>query len=124
MPQLPPATRARLQTHFGLSTRDTDVLMAVDAGREVRFDGEPARGAVAYFEQLCAERGRAPRVVVNWCVSIVVQHARADALLRITHELLGQLAARKETFGDNPLSVGQMGELIDMAECGAITRMF
>lgn len=37
------------------------------------------------------------------------------------HELLGQLAARKETFSDNPLSVEQMGELVDMVQCDEIT---
>lgn len=37
------------------------------------------------------------------------------------HELLGQLAARKETFSDNPLSVEQMGELVDMVQCGKMT---
>ena len=37
------------------------------------------------------------------------------------HELLGQLAARKETFSDNPVSVEQMGELVDMVQCGKMT---
>ena len=37
------------------------------------------------------------------------------------HELLGQLAARKETFSDNPVSVEQMGELVDMVQCGQMT---
>jgi aspartyl-tRNA(Asn)/glutamyl-tRNA(Gln) amidotransferase subunit B len=40
---------------------------------------------------------------------------------RITHELLGQLAARKETFKNNKLSVEQMGELIDLVQDGTIT---
>lgn len=37
------------------------------------------------------------------------------------HELLGQLAARKETFSDNPISVEQMGELVDMVQSGKMT---
>jgi len=37
------------------------------------------------------------------------------------HELLGQLAARKETFSDNPVSVVHMGELVDMVQNGNIT---
>lgn len=37
------------------------------------------------------------------------------------HELLGQLAARKETFSDNPVSVTQMGELVDMVQSGQMT---
>lgn len=39
----------------------------------------------------------------------------------MTHELLGQLAGRKETFTQNPVSVNQMGELIDMVQNGSIT---
>lgn len=39
----------------------------------------------------------------------------------MTHELLGQLAARKETFTQNPVSVEQMGELIDLVQNGGIT---
>jgi aspartyl-tRNA(Asn)/glutamyl-tRNA(Gln) amidotransferase subunit B len=39
----------------------------------------------------------------------------------MTHELLGQLAARKQTFNRNAVSVKQMGELIDMVQNGSIT---
>jgi aspartyl-tRNA(Asn)/glutamyl-tRNA(Gln) amidotransferase subunit B len=104
MPELPDATRARLLT-LGLSARDTDVLMTVDAGREIGFDGDQtiSKGAVAYFDKL--SEGRDPKVVVNW----------------MTHELLGQLALRKEAFGDNVVSVGQMGELIDLVQNGYVT---
>lgn len=40
---------------------------------------------------------------------------------RMTHELLGQLTARKETFSQNPVSIEQMGELIDIVQDGSIT---
>ena len=67
MPELPDATRIRLLRH-GLSERDVDVLMSVDSGREVGFDGEPGTGgAVAYFDTL--SKVRDPKVVVNWLVS-------------------------------------------------------
>jgi len=102
MPELPDATRARLQD-IGLSRRDTDVLMDVDSGREVGFDGELGQGAVAYFDQVSV--GRDPKAVVNW----------------ITHELLGQLAFRNETFSANPISIEQMGNLIDLVTSGQIT---
>lgn len=39
----------------------------------------------------------------------------------MTHELLGQLTARKETFSDNPVSVVQLSELIDLVQDGKIT---
>lgn len=42
----------------------------------------------------------------------------------MTHELLGQLAARKETFSDNCLGIEQMGELIDMVQDEIITGPF
>lgn len=102
MPRLPEATREYLLS-MGLSERDADVLMSIDAGREVGFDGEIGNGVVSYFDALV--RGRDPKVVVNW----------------LTHELLGQLSARKETFRDNSVSVEQMGELIDMVQSGEMT---
>ncbi|OAX34793.1 Glutamyl-tRNA amidotransferase B subunit [Rhizopogon vinicolor AM-OR11-026] len=102
MPELPDATRARL-LNLGLSERDADVLMTVDSGREVGFDGELGNGAVAYFDALAQHRD--PKLVVNW----------------MTHELLGQLTARKETFSDNPVSVAQLGELMDLVQDGKIT---
>ena len=63
MPELPEATRVRLQA-LGLSQRDAEVLMAVDSGREVHYDGEVGRGAVAYFDTVA--NGRDPKTVVNW----------------------------------------------------------
>ncbi|EGO02395.1 hypothetical protein SERLA73DRAFT_166824 [Serpula lacrymans var. lacrymans S7.3] len=102
MPALPDATRARLLLQ-GLSERDVDVLMAIDSGREVGWDGELGGGAVAYFDSLA--NGREGRVVVNW----------------MTHELLGQLTACNQTFAGNPVSVAQLGELIDMVQDGRIT---
>ncbi|KAG6910812.1 hypothetical protein DXG01_007701 [Tephrocybe rancida] len=114
LPELPWKTRERLRIDYGLSERDVEVLLTVESGREVRHDGETGgsgSGAVAYFDQLCVgcegteTARRDPRVVVNW----------------MTHELLGQLAARKESFRDNHLSVAQMGELIDMVQDKIIT---
>lgn len=64
MPELPRATRLRL-CEQGLSARDAEVLMSIDSGREVGFDGEMGHGgAVAYFDSL--SEGRDPKVVVNW----------------------------------------------------------
>ena len=124
MPELPDATRSRLLRQ-GLSERDADVLMSIDSGREVGFDGEPGDGgAVAYFDTL--SKVRDPKVVVNWLVfSRFILDGEYPLMLRmprrITHELLGQLAARKETFTDNPVTAGQMGELIDMVQNKQLT---
>ncbi len=68
MPELPDATRTRLQK-LGLSERDIDVLMAVDSGRELDYDGKLGHGAVAYFDKVAS--GRDPKVVVNWCLQSV-----------------------------------------------------
>ncbi|KAG6861985.1 hypothetical protein C0995_009169 [Termitomyces sp. Mi166 len=114
LPELPWETHKRLKTDYGLSERDIEVLLRVDSGREVQYDGKNSGSnpsAVAYFDRLCAGHGskegarRDPKVVVNW----------------ITHELLGQLSARKENFKDNHLSAEQMGELIDMVQEKTIT---
>ena len=63
MPDLPDVIQARLLS-MGLSQRDTEVLMAIDSGREVGYDGALGYGAVAYFETVA--QGRDPKVVVNW----------------------------------------------------------
>lgn len=64
MPELPRTILLRL-CNQGLSKRDAEVLMSVDSGREVGFDGEPGSGgAVAYFDSL--SKGRDAKVVVNW----------------------------------------------------------
>ncbi|KAJ7459694.1 glutamyl-tRNA amidotransferase [Mycena latifolia] len=95
MPELPWATRIRLLETYKLSEQDADTLLNLGGGRE--------DGAIAYFDHLC--NGRNPRVVLNWMV----------------HELLGRLYAAKITFADNPLTISQLGELIDLVHSGAIT---
>lgn len=71
MPELPEATRARLQM-LGLSQRDADVLMAIDSGREVGHDGKLGQGAVSYFDTVA--QGREPKVVVNWYALVYSHH--------------------------------------------------
>jgi aspartyl-tRNA(Asn)/glutamyl-tRNA(Gln) amidotransferase subunit B len=65
MPALAKEIRERLKCH-GLSQQDIDVLMAVDSGNEVGFDGQLNPGAVMYFEALT--KGRNSKTVVNWYV--------------------------------------------------------
>lgn len=59
--------------------RDIDVLMTVDSGKTVGWDGATEPGAVVFFEQAVGYRGsshaavkldrpRNPRVVLNWYV--------------------------------------------------------
>ncbi|ELU38365.1 glutamyl-tRNA(Gln) amidotransferase [Rhizoctonia solani AG-1 IA] len=106
MPTLPTQTRERLVSTYKLSSRDVDVLMGIDAGADVGFDGEePSRlGAVAYFESV-VRGGRDPKIVANW----------------LLHELIGQLSLRSQTFADNPLTPERLGELVDAVESHVIT---
>ncbi|CAE6395251.1 unnamed protein product [Rhizoctonia solani] len=106
MPTLPTQTRERLVSTYKLSSRDVDVLMGIDAGADVGFDGEePSRlGAVAYFESV-VRGGRDPKIVANW----------------LLHELIGQLSFRSQTFADNPLTPERLGELVDAVESHVIT---
>ena len=103
MPELPDAARKRLLVQ-GLSAQDTDVLMTADAGREVGLDGAFGQsGVVAYFDAV--SEGRDPKIVVNWIVQV----------------LFGQLAARNQTFTENPITAAQLGSLIDMVQSGVVT---
>ncbi|KAI0268154.1 Glutamyl-tRNA amidotransferase B subunit [Gloeopeniophorella convolvens] len=101
-----PALANEVREHLilcGLTQQDIDVLMVVDSGSEIGFDGQRSQGAIAYFEAL--SEGRNPKIVVNW----------------IIHELLGQLSLRKKLFHENPISLQQMGGLIDMVQGGNVT---
>ncbi|KAF8638583.1 hypothetical protein AX17_002125 [Amanita inopinata Kibby_2008] len=93
LPELPNSTRTRLQQQYGLSDRDIEVLLSIDSGRIVPFDGKNPKdidtseiGAVTYFDRVCAgassleysgksplsevleTKKRDPKIVVNWCV--------------------------------------------------------
>lgn len=64
MPALPDEIRQRLALH-GLTQHEIDVLMGVDSGHEVGFDGRQGCGAVTYFEALLTH-GRNSKTVINW----------------------------------------------------------
>ncbi|KAL5508185.1 hypothetical protein ACEPAH_5804 [Sanghuangporus vaninii] len=102
MPELPEQIRARLLAK-GLSERDVDFLMSIDAGREVGFDGTLGGGFISYFDEVSNNRNA--KIAINW----------------ITHDLYGLLVARKENFKDNVISAGQLGELIDLVESKKLT---
>jgi aspartyl-tRNA(Asn)/glutamyl-tRNA(Gln) amidotransferase subunit B len=109
-----------------------NALVNIDNGREVAFDGESSGGAVNYLKQLCLrenDRGqieiqRNPGIVLNWYGSIVtdfyISH-HSNKSQRLINELIGQLSARNQTFDENPLTVDQFGELIDLVQNGTVT---
>jgi aspartyl-tRNA(Asn)/glutamyl-tRNA(Gln) amidotransferase subunit B len=53
-----------LEERYGLHQKDIDVLLSVDAGKDVPYDGEQGYSAVRYFETVAARRD--PKAVVNW----------------------------------------------------------
>ena len=65
MPEIPSKTRTRLLS-LGLSERDVDFLMSVDASREIGFDGTLVPGAVALFDQISIRHD--PKTALNWFV--------------------------------------------------------
>jgi aspartyl-tRNA(Asn)/glutamyl-tRNA(Gln) amidotransferase subunit B len=75
MPALALEIKERLARH-GIAPQDIDVLMAIDAGNEVRFDGQRSPGAVAYFEALT--KGRNPKAVINWCANSVLNGSSSE----------------------------------------------
>ncbi|KAF5370736.1 hypothetical protein D9758_001818 [Tetrapyrgos nigripes] len=112
LPALPSETRARLLKQYeGLTSNHVEVLMNLDADREINYDGDvngddpSVMGAVAYFEELCKPQ-RNSRVVANW----------------ITQNLLGQLSALELTFPSQHMPPTRFGELIDLVDSGQVTR--
>ena len=134
LPALPQHTRARLLERYSTARpAGLDVLLAVDSGNAVGWDGETGAGAVGWFEVVCAggDGSRDAGVVLNWCVisSFSREGIRRLSYLtvcynRITHELLGQLAARYIPFAQNTMSAAQFGELIDLVSGKVITGKF
>ncbi|KAG7449509.1 glutamyl-tRNA amidotransferase [Guyanagaster necrorhizus] len=118
LPPFPDALRKRLiDTYeaFGVTQTAIDVLMGLDTGRDIGYDGEdninldetsyqdPDMSAVAYFENVCANKDRDPKDVINW----------------ILHSLHGQLSTN---FTSKRITPYQLGELIDLVASNRVTR--
>lgn len=118
-------TRARLLA-LGLSERDVDVLMTIDADIDTEYDGTAKRGAVAYFDEV--SQGRSPKAAVNWSAHTVPWlDMRLMLHFRITNELLGQLTLKypsKNPFQANKVSVAQMSELVDLVSSKMVTGQY
>lgn len=98
LPELPDRLHQRLAEQYGLTQQDVDVLLSIDAGRDVPFDGEQGTSVVSFFEETAKDRN--PKSVINW----------------IVNELVAQLALHKKSFSQNPLSQVQLGDLIDLVD--------
>ncbi|KAI8142522.1 Aspartyl/glutamyl-tRNA amidotransferase subunit B [Fennellomyces sp. T-0311] len=60
-------------------------------------------GSLAFFESVCL--GRNSQAVLNWTIN----------------DLFGELARREISFGQSPVSVEQMGSLVDLVQSNKIT---
>lgn len=71
MPELPHQSRRRLAEEYGLKSHDVDILLGIDTGRTVGWDGALEDGGVWFFEAVVDSSGarRDPKVVLNWFVS-------------------------------------------------------
>jgi len=71
MPELSHESRKRLAKEYGI-THDVDVLLGVDMGRTVGWDGALEDGGVGYFEAVVDSNGarRDSKVVLNWFVAL------------------------------------------------------
>jgi Asp-tRNA(Asn)/Glu-tRNA(Gln) amidotransferase B subunit len=71
MPELSYESRKRLVEEYGLKPHDVDILLGIDTGRTVGWDGVLEDGGVGYFEGVVDSSGarRDPKVVLNWLVS-------------------------------------------------------
>lgn len=61
--------RERLQTSYGMSSQNADILLKIESVKDVPFDGEDAqtRGSIVkYIDGLCKDSQRDPKVVFNW----------------------------------------------------------
>ena len=72
MPELSHQSRRRLVEEYGLKSHDVDVLLGIDTGRTVGWDGALENGGVWFFEAVVDSSGarRDPKVVLNWFVFI------------------------------------------------------
>ncbi|KAK4704985.1 hypothetical protein P7C70_g1222, partial [Phenoliferia sp. Uapishka_3] len=100
LPELPGQTLERLQSQYGLSARDSSVLVSLGEGTD---DGGPADLGVRYFEVVA--NGRDGKTAANWVI----------------HELLGQLAKSELTLASSPVAPNDLGFLIDAVHSSQIT---
>lgn len=63
MPELPIRVSERL-SGLGLSSTDTELLLSLDAGRDIGLDGKINDGVLAYYEAVAD--GRDPKTAFNW----------------------------------------------------------
>ncbi|RHZ82751.1 hypothetical protein Glove_103g10 [Diversispora epigaea] len=91
-PELPDILKTRLINKYNISLKDVKALMGEEGG-------------VEYFEKIVQYRNRNPKLVSNW----------------ITQDLYGFLNRKNIKFSKNPVSIEQLGSIIDCIEIGDIS---
>lgn len=116
LPELPDARHARLRGQYGLSMRDINVLMRLNAEDDTTGPSDQVAqhaayayfpNAVDFFEAL-VRMGCASQVAANWTIHLLPKH----------------LSAAHLPFSLNPLPPAVVAELVHMIDEELITRTF
>uniref|UniRef100_K3X059 Glutamyl-tRNA(Gln) amidotransferase subunit B, mitochondrial n=1 Tax=Globisporangium ultimum (strain ATCC 200006 / CBS 805.95 / DAOM BR144) TaxID=431595 RepID=K3X059_GLOUD len=92
LPELPAALKERLIATYALTPYESSVL--VNEG-----------GAAAFFEEIVTKKSRPSKLVINW----------------VLNDLFGLLKATNGDIASSPVSVHELGELIDLIVDGTIS---
>jgi aspartyl-tRNA(Asn)/glutamyl-tRNA(Gln) amidotransferase subunit B len=95
LPELPDAKKARLQSQYGLTAYDAQVLITEQARADF-FEAAVASGK---------EGGRDPKLTANW----------------VTNDLAARLTAGGIEIEDSPIFPGAIAELVGLIEEGVIS---
>ncbi len=92
LPELPDDKKARFIRDYALSAYDADVLIA-------------ERDTAEYFESVARGHGRDAKLAANWVIN----------------DLGGRLNKEGKGIGDSPVSVAQLGAILDLIADGTIS---
>ena len=107
LPEMPWDTVKRLTEHYGVAGRDVETLLGLD-----EFDGE----GVKYFEEVTGGQAKLGKRAINWYVS----GEGPVLMIRIAHELLGQLGKFEIAWTPDLIPSKLMNEIITSLEDGTI----
>lgn len=107
VPEMPWKTVDRLSSQYGLAPRDVETLIGLD---------EYEAAGVRYFEEVANNDTSVGKRACNWLVA----HP-SSLIVRIAHELLGQLGKAGRSWTPDVVPPSVMRELVIAIEDGRIT---